>query len=181
MDTTRQCKLRPARGRVATFSLGGILLATLLAAGCGSATTGAGTGAGSGTTTSAGAGAPASSGAAGSSPAIPCAQITSLRTALTQLTETRISVGHAPAIVSDVATMKSQLQALSSQTGGAFSAQAKGLQAELNALETAAKQVVMLPSPAHVRTMTVAVDHLKATAAPLLAEMRSVCPSPGSS
>ena len=172
MDTSKHCKPRPPwRGR-ATLSLGGIALATALAAGCGSV--GTGSGSGSGTTAS-------PSSPAGGSPSIPCAQITSLRTALTSLTKTKVDPAHAAAIVSDLVTIRTQLQSLSSQAGPQFSGQARQLNAELAALERAARQLLTHPTPANVSSLTATVNHLKATAGPLIAAMQSACPTPGSS
>lgn len=174
MDTSKQCRRRSAAGKWAALSLGGILLATVLAAGCGSIGTGAGSGSGSGATAS-------PSSPAGASPSIPCAQITSLRTALTSLTRTKVDPAHAATIVADLSTIRTQLQSLSSRAGPEFSGRARQLTTELTAVENAARRLLTQPTPANVSSLTATVNHLKATAGPLIAAMESACPSPGSS
>lgn len=141
----------------------------LLIAGCGSATLGAQSGATGG--------APTSSGPAISSPAIPCSQVSALRTSLQDLIHTKVSPASAGRIAADLTAIKAQLTMLSGQVGPALAAQDKPLSRALKVVENDANALAAHPTAAQAAMLTQAVNHLKATARPLLEKMAAICPS----
>jgi hypothetical protein len=114
-------------------------------------------------------------GASGSS-AIPCAQITALRSTLTDLSHTSLSPGSASKIAGDLTKAEQQLNALKSQGGGGFSAQANQLSNALNAIKSDAASLATNPSSANLSLLTDAIDDFKSTAQPVIKEMAAACP-----
>ena len=167
----RPAETKSRKWKLAAISLGGI---GLLAA-CGS------------TATSTGAAAPspvppasvsvhAASGPAASSTAIPCAQITSLRTSLTKLSHTTVNPASAGQLTAELRNIHKQLTALKSAGGGAYSAQADQLSSAFAQISKDAQKLAMNPSSANLTALTTAVQKLKTTAKPMVKEMQKVCP-----
>jgi hypothetical protein len=164
------------RWAVAVLSLSGVAVL----AGCGSSGTTS-----SGSSASSSAPAPATSasatkasaGASGSSSAIPCAQITALRSTLTDLSHTSVSPTSAPRIAVDLGKAEQELGALKSQGTSAFSAQANQLTSALDVIKTDAAALAKNPSSANLTKLTGAVNSFKTTAQPLIKEMQAACPS----
>ena len=118
----------------------------------------------------------AMSGSASGSAALPCAQITALRSTLTDLSHTSVSPTSAPRLASDLAKAEQQLTALKSSGTGAFSAQATQLSNALNAIKTDAQALAKSPTPTNISNLTKAVTSFKATAQPMIKEMQTACP-----
>ena len=176
-NTPHRAKPTAQRWAVAVLSLSGI---AVLAA-CGSYGT---TSSGSSASSSASATAPAASAsgskaAAGtsSSSGIPCAQITQLRTTLTDLSHTSVSPASAGQIAADLTKAEQELAGLKGQGGGAFSSQANQLSGALNTIKTDAAALAKDPSTANFNNLTGAVNSFKTTAQPLIKEMDAACPS----
>ncbi len=111
-----------------------------------------------------------------SASAIPCAQITALRSTLTDLSHTSVSLTSAGRIASDLAKAEQELTALKSQSTGPFAAQANQLSNPLNAIKTDAAALAKSPSPTNVTNLTNAVNGFKTTAQRLIKEMQAACP-----
>jgi hypothetical protein len=126
----------------------------------------------SGTTSSSGSSAPAAS-ATGS--ALPCAQISALRSTLTDLSHASVSITSAGRIASDLSQAEQQLNALKSQAGP-FSAQANQLSTALNAIKTNASALAKSPTPTNLSNLTNSISSFKSTSEPLIKEMQAACP-----
>lgn len=111
------------------------------------------------------------------SPAIPCAQITSLRNSLVDLTHVPASQASAGRISADLSNIRKQLTALKNQATGAFASQASQLSAALETVAKSAGTLASNPSSANLTGLHVALDHLESTAQTLIGEMKAVCPS----
>lgn len=165
MITTRHSSKLPMRRWTAgALSVGA---AALLAA-CGSITGG---GSSPGTSSAPAASASASGGS------IPCAQISALRTALTNLSHLSVSPSSAGQIAINLASAEQELSALKGQAGGAFSAQANQLSASLDAIKAAAAAAVRDPSPGNLTKLADSVGSFKTTAEPIIKEMQTACPA----
>jgi hypothetical protein len=114
--------------------------------------------------------------ASGSASGLPCAQITALRTTLTDLSHTSLSPTSAPRLASDLVKAEQQLAALKSQGTGTFSAQASQLSNALNAIKTDAAALANSPTPTNIANLTNAVTSFKTTAEPIIKEMQTACP-----
>jgi hypothetical protein len=129
---------------------------------------------GSGTSSAPATSATAPGSASGS--AIPCAQITALRSTLTDLTHTSVSLSSAGRIASDLTKAEQELNALKSQSTGTFSAQATQLSNELDAIKSAAAALAKFPSPSNVTKLSNSISSFKSTAEPLINQMEAACP-----
>ena len=108
--------------------------------------------------------------------ALPCAQITALRSTLTDLNRTSVSPASAPRIASDLTKAEQQLNALKSQGTGPFAAQANQLSSALTAIKTSAAALAKAPTPSNLTNLTNAVTSFKSTSQPLIKEMQTLCP-----
>jgi hypothetical protein len=120
--------------------------------------------------------APGSRAAAGSSSAIPCAQIKALRSTLTDLSHQQVSPTSAGRIAADLGQAEQELAALKSQGTGPFAAQANQLTTALNSIKSDATALANDPSPGNLTKLTGAVNSFKSTAQPLIKEMQAACP-----
>lgn len=118
-------------------------------------------------------GTPASGSATAS--ALPCAQVTALRSTLTNLSNTPVGISSAGRLAADLATAEQQLNALKSQAGP-FQAQANQLSNALNAIKTSAAALAKAPTPTNLTNLTNSVTSFKSTAEPLIKEMQTACP-----
>jgi hypothetical protein len=126
---------------------------------------------GSSTPATSGSGTPAS----GSGSAVPCAQITALKSTLTSISQTSVRPASAPRLASDLAQAEQQLNALKSQTGP-FAAQANQLSGALTAIKNDAASLLKNPTPTNLTNLINAVNSFKSTAEPLIKEMQTACP-----
>lgn len=149
---------------MAAVSLGGIVA---LAA-CGSAAT---------TGASGPSAAPSATAAKASSPGISCAQITSLRTALTSLGHATVNLESLDQIAADLATVEHDLSALNRRTATAFSAQESQLTAAFDKIGDDVRTLAGDPSPANLTALEGAVKNLRASTRPVIAKIKAVCPS----
>jgi hypothetical protein len=142
-----------------------------LVAGCGSyGGTSSGTPSAPATSASA-TGAPASASASAS--ALPCAQISALRSTLTDITHASLS--SAGRLGTDLAKARQELDTLKSQQGP-YAAQANRLANEINAIKTSAAATVKTPTPTNLTKLTSSINSFKSTAEPLIHEMQTACP-----
>ena len=156
------------RWATAVLSLGSVALV----AGCGSVGIN-----GSGNSSAPATSAPASNaGGSLSGSAVPCAQINSLRSTLSDITHTSVSPASAPRLAADLAKAEQELNALKSQAGP-FAAQANQLSNALNAIKTSADALAKSPTPTNLSNLATAVNSFKSTAQPLIQEMQAACPS----
>jgi hypothetical protein len=160
------------RWTLAVISLGGVAVV----AACGSSGTGGSTSSSSASAPAAASGTHAMAPGSASASAIPCAQITALRSTLTDLSHTSVSLTSAVRIASDITKAEQELAALKSQGAGPFAAQAGQLSNALNAIKTDAAALAKSPSPTNVTNLTNAVNGFKTTAQPLIKEMEAACP-----
>ena len=154
---------RPRRTKYCkrTLAAAGLGSVALLAA-CGSSLTGS--------STHGGAGPPA---------AIPCAQITSLRTSLTKLSHTAASVWSAGELSRELRDVERQFGALKGQVGKAFSAQISQLASDLSQITKDTGTLALHPSVANVTALTGAVQRLRTTSEPMIKEIKAIktaCP-----
>lgn len=164
---SKAAKLRAQRWTTAFLSLGAIAVV----AACGySGTTNPGSTSAPATSAS---GTPASG--SGSASALPCAQITALRSTLTDLSNTPVSLSSAGRLASDLTKAEQQLNALKSQAGP-FAAPANQLSHALNAIKTNAAALAKAPTPTNLTKLTNSVTSFKSTADPLIKEMQTACP-----
>jgi hypothetical protein len=162
-------RMRPTAQRLtmAVLSLGAVAVVTA----CGS----------SGVTGSGGTSAPATSASgtpatgSGSASGLPCAQVTALRSTLTDLSNTPVSISSAGRLATDLAKAEQELNALKSQAGP-FAAQANQLSTALNAIKTNAAAIAKSPTPTNITNLTNSVTSFKSTADPLIKEMQAACP-----
>ena len=169
-NTLHRARPMARRWTVAVLSLSGVAVV----AACGS----------SGTSGSANSSAPASAPVtsaaapnASSSSGIPCAQITALRSTLTDLSHQQVSPTSAGRISADLTKAEQELAALKSQGAGAFSAQANQLTTALDTIKKDAAALATNPTATNLTNLTGAVTSFKATAMPLIKEMQTVCPT----
>jgi hypothetical protein len=118
-----------------------------------------------------GSGTPATS----SGSAVPCAQITALRSTLTSISQTSVSPASAPLLASDLAQAEQEVNALKGQAGP-FATQADQLSSALAAIKNDAATLVKSPTPTNLTNLTNAVNAFKSTAGPLIKEMQTACP-----
>jgi hypothetical protein len=114
--------------------------------------------------------------AGGSSSAIPCAQISGLRSTLTDLSHQQVSPTSVGRIAADLGMAEQQLAALKSQGTGPFAAQANQLTTALNSIKSDAAALASDPSPGNLTRLTGAVTSFKSTAQPVIKEMQAACP-----
>ena len=108
--------------------------------------------------------------------ALPCAQITALRSTLTDLNRTSVNPASAGRIASDLTKAEQQLSALQSHGAGPFAAQANQLSNALTAIKTSAADLAKAPTPSNLTNLTNAVTSFKSTSEPLIKEMQTLCP-----
>jgi len=106
---------------------------------------------------------------------IPCKQIDSLRTSVTSLTQTKVTAASAGKLTTDLTNIQTQLTALKAQTGGAFASQTSELTASIDQIKKAAAGLTTNPTTA-VKSLTTAINDLKAKAKPMVAQINAVCP-----
>jgi len=166
-------RARPTARRlgIAVLSIGGVAVV----AACSSGTTGS-----SGSSASAPAasvsGIPASGPGSASASTLPCAQVTALRSTLTDISHLSVSPGSAPRLAADLARAEQLIGALKGQGGGQFSAQVTQLSNALNAIKADAAALAQSPTPTNIANLTKAVTTFKTTAQPLIKEMQTECP-----
>ncbi len=173
MDTGERPKATKLRRRTRAAAVLGSI--ALLAA-CGSSLTGC--------TTHAAAAPPvtpsvSASGLATSSPAIPCAQIASLRASLTKLGHTAASLTSAAELSTELRDLGRQLGALKGQVGRAFSAQISQLSSDLGQITKQAGTLALHPSAANLTALTGAVQRLKTSSEPMIKKIKAIktaCP-----
>jgi len=129
----------------------------------------------SSTNSSSGSSASVTPAAGSASSAVPCAQIAGLRSTLTDLSHTSVSLGSAPRIAADLAKAEQELNALKNQAGP-FAAPANQLSSELNQIKANASALAQSPSPSNVTKLQNSLSSFKSTAQPLIKEMQTVCP-----
>jgi hypothetical protein len=105
-----------------------------------------------------------------------CAQISALRSTLTDLSHQQVSPTSAGRIAADLGMAEQQLAALKSQGTGPFAAQANQLTTALNTIKSDAAALANDPSPGNLTKLTGAVNSFKSTAQPLIKEMQAACP-----
>jgi uncharacterized phage infection (PIP) family protein YhgE len=105
-----------------------------------------------------------------------CVHIKSLRTSLTSLTKLTVSPSSASQLTKDLANIEAQLAALHGMHLGSFSASANQLTAEVNKIKKDAAQLASNPTTA-ITSLTSDLKALKAKAGPMIAEMKSACPT----
>lgn len=110
-------------------------------------------------------------------PSVSCAQVTALRTALTQLINVRVDATNGSQISADLANVDNAFTPLKNETSSAFSAEASQISAALTTIGKHAEALSSHPSPANLRATTTAIRQLKAAAGPVIAIMRTDCPS----
>jgi len=113
--------------------------------------------------------------AGGSSAAMPCSEITALRSTLTNISNTPVSPTSVFRLASDLTKAEQELNALKSQAGP-FSAQANQLSSELNQIKTNASALTQNPTSSNVTKLQNSVNSFKSTAQPLVKEMQAACP-----
>jgi hypothetical protein len=145
--------------------LAGAAGATVLMAGCGSATSGTG------------ANSPAapSSSSSTSGSALPCGTITSLRLALANLTHVKPTARASGQIAADLISIKANVAALKT-TATAYGAQAGSLDQAIDRVGSAARAAVSHPSSASASALGSALGGVKTSAQPMIAEMKAACP-----
>jgi hypothetical protein len=144
----------------------GVACAVVLIAGCAPATRGAG----------AKTSATPSANAATTSPPVPCGTLTSLRTALTNLIHIRPTAEASGQIAADLISVRAQLEALKTTTG-AYAAKTRPLDQAVDHVGSAASAALSDPSSATLAALVSALDGLKASLPPMIAEMKAVCPT----
>jgi hypothetical protein len=107
--------------------------------------------------------------------AVPCAQISGLRSTLTDITNTSVSPTSVPRLASDLAKAEQELNAVKNQAGP-FASQANQLSNELNAIKSSADALAKSPTPTNLANLTNAVTSFKSTAQPLIKEIQAACP-----
>jgi hypothetical protein len=115
------------------------------------------------------------SGAPAANGTVSCKNIDSLRASLVSLSHTSVSPTSAGTIATDLKNIETQLAALKSQPGGAFSTQAKELTASVDEIKKAAAAISTHPLTA-AKQLTGALTALKAKAQPMISEMNKLCP-----
>ena len=166
--TSHQRKLLPAR-QPWLLTMAGLGVVAVLAA-CGSGVTG--TNAGSTTSPSQ---APSTPPAV--TPSDACAQVTTLRAALTNLGKISVTANNGAQISADLTKIETALTALKDEIGPAFSAEAHQLSAPLTAISKHAQALAAHPTQANLQATTTSVRELKTAAGPAIAIMRAACPS----
>jgi hypothetical protein len=116
----------------------------------------------------------AATGPATSSPAISCAQVTSLRNSLTTLRHTAATLASAGPLSTDLGNLDRQLVALKGKVGKAFSAQVSQLSDDLSQITKDAGTLLLHPSSANVTDLTRAVRRLKAASEPMIKEVKEI-------
>jgi hypothetical protein len=111
-----------------------------------------------------------------SAAALPCAQISAVRSTLTDLSQTSVSLTSAGRIASDLSKAGPELNALKSQGTGQFSAQANQLSNELIAIKADASALAKSPTPSNITKLTSSLNTFKSTAQPLIREIQAACP-----
>jgi hypothetical protein len=131
----------------------------------------------SGLTASGGTSAPATSasGTPASGSGSACAQVAALRSTLTDLGNTPVSISSAGRLATDLTKAEQELNALKNQAGP-FAAQANQLSNALNAIKTNAAALAKSPTPTNLTNLTSSVTSFKSTADPLIMEMQTACP-----
>ncbi len=156
----------------AALGVGGI---ALLAA-CGSSTTSGSTATPASPPVAHSPGSPVAAGGSASPSGIPCAQITSLRTSLTNLIHLPLKAQSAGQATADLQAIEKELGGLASQAGGAFSAQASQLSSALHQIGKDLEALARNPSSANATALSGSVQKLKTTSEPMIKEMKTVCP-----
>lgn len=164
-DAPNRRKPTAQRLTMAVLSLGTVAVV----AGCGSSVM---TGPGG---TSAPATSASGTSASASVSGVPCAQITALRSTLTDLSNTPVGISSAGRLATDLAKAEQELNALQSQAGP-FAAQANQLSTALNAIKTSAAALAKSPTPTNLTNLTNSVNSFKSTADPAIKEMQTACP-----
>ncbi len=161
---------RSARWKAAAVALG----AGLLVAACGSGGLYGG-GSSSGGATSAAA-SPATS-----PTSVLCQHAAALRDSLDELKHVNVGPGVADEIKTDVADVRSKLNALTAEAHGQAQAQTSALKAELAKLQTAASDLAANPSADSVAGVATALRGVAGAGSSLLAAVSKDCPSASAS
>jgi hypothetical protein len=164
VTTTHRSKQLAARWTAAVLSIGSIAVI----AACGSIGTGS-----SGLNSSS---APAATASGSGASAIPCAEISALRTSLTNLSHTAVNPATAGRLSVELTQIEQEVATLKSQSTGAFSSQVNQLSADLTRIQTDAAALATDPSATNLTNLTNAVSSFKATSKPLIAEIQATCP-----
>lgn len=102
--------------------------------------------------------------------------ITSLRGSLTSLTHIKVSASSAGQLTGDLTNINRQLDALKGQHLGEFSSSATELRTSMNQIQKSASQLSTNPTTA-TKNLSTQLTHLKSRATPIIAQMKTVCPS----
>ena len=158
---------RPRRWHIAMLAVG----STTLLAACGMS-------ASSGTAGSSASPSATATVSPASSPSISCAQITSLRTSLANLSRMTVNPKSGSQVSADLTNVETTLTAIKTETTPAVADAASQLTAALSKISKDVRYLFQHPSPASLNATTTAVKDLKATAQPIIDLMETVCPAP---
>lgn len=106
-----------------------------------------------------------------------CKHVTSLRASLEDLTHLQLSANSAAKIRTDLTNVQTQLAALKSQGGSAFSGQVSSLSTSLNQVEKAAQGLSSNPSAAQIQSVITALSGLKANSKATISQLKAMCPN----
>lgn len=112
-----------------------------------------------------------------SSPSISCAQITSLRTSLANLSHVTVNAKPGSQVSADLTNAETAITAIKKETTPAVAHAASLLTAALSKISKDDRYLSRHPSPASLDATTTAVKDLKATVQPVIDLMETVCPS----
>jgi hypothetical protein len=112
-----------------------------------------------------------------SSPSISCAQITSLRTSLANLSHVTVNAKSGSQVSADLTNVEMTLTAIKNEASPAVAEAASELTAAISKISKDVRFLSLHPSPASLSAATTAVKDLKATVQPVIDLMETVCPS----
>jgi hypothetical protein len=112
-----------------------------------------------------------------SSPSISCAQITSLRTSLANLSHAAVNAKSGSQVSADLTNVETALTAIKKATTPAVADAASLLTAALSKISKDVRDLSQHPSPASLNATTTAVKDLRATVQPIVDLMETICPS----
>jgi uncharacterized lipoprotein YajG len=118
---------------------------------------------------------PSASPAAG--PAVPCSAVTSLRTALANLSHIKPTAAASGQIAADLTAIKTQLEALKT-SAAANVAQDRSLNQAIDRLSVAASAAASHPTSATIAALATALGDVTTSVQPLIADLNAACPSP---
>jgi TolA-binding protein len=105
-----------------------------------------------------------------------CKHVNSLRGSLESLAHLQLNASSASQIRTNLTNAQTQLSALKSQGGGAFSHQVNELSGSLNKVKKAAGNLSSPPSASQVNAVVTALTGLRAQSKTTVAQMNAACP-----